>query len=231
MITDYTPENLKFRKVTNEVIKRLEGGYYHPNMMKKDPVKFKAYGKSGETMFGLDRHAGHSLFYSTPRLSSDVFENIKNIEGNKYQYKNEAARKFWQTIDAMNAKTKWAWNYIPDAQLADQLRNLASDIIYPNYVKLFNTYLTPEAREIVKNSAPLTFHLSYATWNGSGWFKKFAADINEAVAKGVKKESDLIKVAIFSRTKEGLKKGSTANPLIKQGGEKIATFINDIKFD
>ena len=56
------PDKDKFLKVTSEVIKRLEGGYFHPDMRTKNPDKFGAYHRSGETMYGLDRHAGHDLF-------------------------------------------------------------------------------------------------------------------------------------------------------------------------
>ena len=105
---------------------------------------------------------------------------------------------------------------------------LASKIIYPAFIRNFNAFLTPEARTIVLNSNALMFHFSYATWNGSGWFKKFASDINQAIAKGITDEKSLIKIAIDSRILEGLKKGSPPNKLIKQGGDKIATFIYKI---
>lgn len=232
MITEADkPEQFnKFKTVTDKVIQKMEGGYYHPNMMKKDPIRFKDYGFSGETMFGLDRHAGHDLFYSSKRLSSNVFDNLKNIEGGKYKYKSEAAQNFWNIIDNSAAKINWKWNSVPEPEKAQQLRFLASEIMFPKFVQNFNTFLSPEARNIILDSAPLMFNFSYATWNGPGWFKKFASDINEAVKKGITDEDKLIKVAIWSRTNEGLKKGSAANSLIKRGGEKIATFINDIKF-
>jgi hypothetical protein len=230
MITETNQdENFKnFLKITDLVIQKLEGGYFHPNMRTKDPEKFGAYHRSGETMFGLDRHAGHDLYYSDKRKSDDVLTNLKFIPS--YKYKNRDSAEFWGYIDNVGAKNNWKWNSKPTGETGNALRLLASKIIYPKFISNFNAFLTPEARSIVFNSPPLMFHFSYATWNGSGWFKKFASDINEAIKKGITDEKSLIKIAINSRTKEGLKKGSPANKLIKQGGDKIATFINTITF-
>jgi len=230
MITTYNDNDNfnNFLKITDLVIKKLEGGYFHPNMRTKNPDKFGSYHRSGETMYGLDRHAGHSLYYTDKRKSDDVLSNLKFIPS--YTYSNEAAKNFWSYIDKVDAKNNWKWNFKPEEPTATNLRILAAKIIYPQFIKNFNSFLNEKARSIVLNSAALLFHFSYATWNGSGWFKKFANDINEAVNKGITDENSLIKIAINSRTKEGLKKGSAANKLIKQGGEKIAKFINEINF-
>lgn len=230
MITDTNETDFfkKFLKITDLVIQKLEGGYFHPDMRVKDPVKFGSYHRSGETMFGLDRHAGHSLYYSDKRKSDDVLTNLKFIPN--YTFKNSDSANFWGYIDKVNARNNWNWNFKPKGETGENLRLLASKIIYPNFIKNFNTYLTPEARNLVLNIPALLFHFSYATWNGSGWFKKFASDINKAVKNGITDEKSLIKIAINSRTKEGLYSGTDPNKLIKQGGEKIATFINEINF-
>lgn len=228
--TSGEPDKDKFLKVTGEVINRLEGGYFHPDMRTKDPAKFGAYHRSGETMYGLDRHAGHGLFYNEKRLSDDVIENMKNIYGGRYTYKTPEAREFWKTIDLSQARSKWAWNSIPNEPIKSGLKTLASKIMYKPFLDYSKAYLSPQARNIVFSDPRLLFHFSYATWNGPGWFKKFASDINEAVKNGITDPNKLIQIAIFSRTKEGLKKSSDPNSLIKQGGEKIKTFINEIKF-
>ncbi|NBW37461.1 MAG: hypothetical protein EBR30_21080 [Cytophagia bacterium] len=224
------PDNEKFLKITGEVISRLEGGYFHPDMRTKQPDKFGAYHRSGETMYGLDRHAGHGLFYNEKRLSDDVIENMKNIYSGKYSYKTPQAREFWKTIDLSNARSKWAWNSIPPEPLKSGLKLVASKIMYKPFLDNANRYLTPQARNIVFNEPRLLFHFSYATWNGSGWFKKFASDINKAVNLGITNPDKLVKIAIASRTNEGLKEGSAPNSLIKQGGKKIEQFINEIRF-
>lgn len=209
-----------YDSIVKSVIDNLEGGYYHPNMMQKDPGKFSVYKRSGETMFGLDRFAGHDLFYSTPRISNDPVSDLENIESNKYQYKSNDAKEFWETIDSADAKDKWPWNY-RGGQYENRLEELAGKIMRPEFESLFGQYLSHPAQEIVKNDPRLMYHFVYATWNGAGWFKKFARDISQAVLGGTTDPAVLAKIAMDSRTKEGLTDNSSPNSIIAQGGKKI----------
>lgn len=45
--------------------------------------------------------------------------------------------------------------------------------------------------------------MTYATWNGPGYFKKFATDLAQAIKQG-KSDKELIDVAIQSRGKTNL---------------------------
>lgn len=186
----------KFNQVTKKVIDNLEGGYYHPDMKVKNPVKFAGMGTSGETMYGIDRRHGGTLNTS------------------------EAGKKFWSLIDKAGARDKWQWNYL-GGSLAPKLKELTGEIMYPHYQRLAKAYLSDKAKSVVEADDRLLFHFIYAGWNGEGWFRKFAADMNEAVNKGIKDADKLVKVAIRSRTEEGLEKGSAPNSLIRQGGLKI----------
>ena len=201
-----------FKTVTKQVIENLEGGYFHPNMRLKNPSKFALYDKSGETLFGLDRHAGHSLYYKGERKKSNVLANLPYIESNVYTYISPAAKEFWQTIDNSNAKINWVWNY-RGGNLENKLTDLAALIIYPQFTYLFKKYLSKKAQNIVENNDKILFHFIYATWNGSGWFKKFADIFNKAVEKNIN-ENELVNVALNSRL-------NSSNTLIKMGGEKI----------
>jgi hypothetical protein len=224
----------KFLPITKLVINKLEGGYFHPNMRTANPKVFGSYHRSGETMMGLDRHAGHGLYYSTPQKKGadgkkiDVLSNLKNIENGSYKYLNNDAKDFWTIIDNAKAKTNWKWNY-KGGPLEEKLTDLASKIMYPQFVKNFNLYLkNPKSKEIVENDPRLLFHLIYATWNGSGFFKKFATDIDNAVNKGITDANKLADISINSRTKEGLKAGSPPIALIVQGGNKIKEIFKTI---
>jgi hypothetical protein len=208
-----------FDYVTGVVIDKLEGGYFHPDMRTANPSKFGAYHRSGETMFGLDRHAGHSLYYSTPRKSSDVLSNLKYIYDGSYQYKTPDAKEFWTTIDKANARKNWKWLY-RGGDLSPKLKKLTGGIMLPHYTFLANKYLSQKSREIVESDPRLLFHFIYACWNGSGWFQKFATKFNNAVASGVVNKNSLVDVAVKSRTQSG-------NSLIAQGGRKIEAFIKD----
>ena len=218
----------KFKTVTKLVIDKLEGGYFHPNMRTANPKKFGAYHRSGETMFGLDRHAGHGLYYSTPRKSDDVLSNLKNIESGVYTYKSLEAKEFWTTIDTANAKNNWQWLY-RGGGLENKLKDLTAEIMLPSYEANAKNYLDVTAREIVEKDNRLLFHFIYASWNGSGWFKKFATDMNKAVSSGITDADKLSQVALDSRLKEGLRKGSLPNSLIAQGGNKIAKIFDSLK--
>ena len=210
-----------FDYVTGVVIDKLEGGYFHPDMRTNNPSKFGAYHRSGETMFGLDRHAGHSLYYSTKRKTDDVLKNLKYIYDGSYQYKSADAKEFWTTIDKANARKNWKWLY-KGGDLYPKLRKLAGGILLPQYNYLANKYLSEKSREIVESDPRLLFHFIYACWNGSGWFQNFASKFNKAVASGVTNKNALLDVAIKSRTQSG-------NSLIAQGGRKIDAFIHDFK--
>lgn len=215
-----------FNKLVVLVIDTVEGGYYHPAMLDDGRLKTAnpgAYATSGETMFGLDRSAGHDLFYSTPRPSNTVKEDVKLIESGAYHYKSDAAAAFWGAIDKANAKTNWKWNYL-GGDLNAPLKTLAAQLMKPYFDYLSGKYLGDYAKYVTAD-ARLTFHFAYACWNGPGWFKKFANDIRAAVDAGKKTSDELAAVALHSRLEEGLTPGSAPNALIKQGGEKIKSLF------
>jgi hypothetical protein len=183
-----------FNTAVNKVIDKFEGGYYHPDMVKDGRLKGASLGDSGETMMGMDRKHGSS-FAKTP-----------------------AGEKFWDLIDGEKARKNWKYNYM-GGSLEPQLRSLVSEMIKPEFDRLSNTYLDPEARKIVKNSPELTFHFIYATWNGPGWFQKFARKINDAVKNGEKNPDELVKIAIDSRKASG-------NSLIAKSGNIMSKVFN-----
>jgi hypothetical protein len=150
-------------------------------------------GKSGETMMGMDRKHGTGFAQTS------------------------AGKEFWKLIDDANAKNNWK-HYYMGGPLESRLRKLVVKMIQPEYERLSNSYLSKEAREIVNKSPNLMFHFIYSTWNGSGWFQKFAKKINEAVDKGVTKISDLESIAMKSRKESG-------NSIIASGGQKISKLL------
>jgi hypothetical protein len=68
----------------------------------------------------------------------------------------------------------------------------------------------------------LVFNFAYASWNGEGWFKRFADVLNDAVAKGERNKEKLVDLVVARRTE-------STNSLIAQGGRKIAQFIDSLK--
>jgi hypothetical protein len=179
--------------IVNTVIDNLEGGYYHPDMLADGRVHDSRFGNSGETMFGLDRLAG-------------------GIES-----KGPAGQEFWRLIDAQDARHKWKHEYMlkDNPELATKLRELTAEIMKPLFEQNTKNYLSPEAAAIISKSPALTFHFAYATWNGPGWFKRFAKPINAAVASGNTDPNSLLAIAMQDRA-------STGNSLITQGARKVA---------
>jgi hypothetical protein len=190
-------------------------------MYAANPGKFSVYGKSGETMFGLDRHAGHDLFYKTPRKTSSVTGNLKNIESGVYEYKSPEAKEFWKTVDSANAKNTWKWNYRGGSN-EDKLTVLASSIMYPEFMKLANKYLDDESKKIIFSDPRLLFHFVYATWNGSGFFKYYAQAFNKKV-----KESNNIDVLLADSLQQRL---SSQYSMIVQSGRKMLDLFSQKNF-
>lgn len=189
----------RWQIITEKVIELLEGGYFHPFMLNdsRRVTGMEVYTKSGETMFGLDRHAGHSLFYTNPRKSADVKTNLQYIP--LYTYKNETAKQFWQTIDQADAANSWQWNY-KGGSLNRKLTALAAEIMLAEYNRLSKIYLLPTARKIIDDSPELTFNFAYATWNGSGFFQYYANKVNQAIISGEQNPNALNKIILDARS-------------------------------
>ena len=158
------------------LVNNIEGGYYHPDMLKDGRVKDKRYKNSGETMFGIDRKAGAG-----------------------YRAGNPAAwDSFWGKIDAAGARSKWKWNYF-GGNLEYELKKLSLDIIMPWFQSFSKKYLTPQAIDVIIRDKRLIFHFLYGTWNGPWWFGEFARKMNERVKNGETDTEKLAQLAIADR--------------------------------
>jgi hypothetical protein len=167
-----------FGKIVGNVIDNLEGGYYHPDMLKDGRVKDGRYSASGETMMGIDREKGGTI-NTTP-------EGIK----------------FWNLIDLANARSEWKWLH-RGGQLEPQLRELTGKMIKPLYDKFSTKYLSGPALKIVNSNPKLLFNFAYSVWNGEGWFNKFAEEVNKAVSRGVTDPEELAALAVKNRINSG----------------------------
>lgn len=163
-----------FDKLVFKAIDTLEGGYYHPLMLKDGRVTDKRYETSGETMYGLDRLNGAQLA------------------------KYSGWSQFWSTIDKANARTLWKWNYM-GGTLASTLKSYVSSIMYAWYGYLSNKYLSPLSRSIVESDERILFNFIYACWNGQGFFKYYAGIINASTAKGITNKDILLQQIIDAR--------------------------------
>jgi len=191
--------DLDFETITDLTIKNLEGGYYSPKL------GIKGMGDSGETLFGMDRKHGVS-FTNSPQ-----------------------GKEFWRLVDEDKKKNPKRWKY--DYRLGDnpELKGKLIDLIVnkflkPDYESFSNTFFRelPIAKKIVNNDPRLKFHMSYAVWNGSGWFQTFANKLMDAIKnKGITNADDLAGVAIDSRINSG-------NKYIKAKADEIKTIFDGL---
>jgi len=197
-------KNMTFAQVTKEVVINLEGGYYHPNMLKDGRVKDQRYGSSGETMYGLDRKAGG------PEINSCA-----------------PCRQFWGTLDSIGASRSWKWNYMPGDPLQTTLLNLVVGIMEPLFNKSLNLYVPEkEIQAVIKSDGRLLFNFVYAQWNGPGWFKGWANQIRIAYKNGKTSAEDLLVLFVEKRVDNtGIIGNKSNNSLIAQGGRKIAKIV------
>ncbi len=199
--SNYSPisSSLDFRDAVETITNKLEGGYYHPIMREKNPGKFSWVGKSGETLFGMDRKTG---------------EQEKN---------SSAGVEFWRLIDAEDAKNKWKYNYMleDNPELKNRLFDLIAQIMEPQFIDSSNRYLSDEARNIVMSDPKLYFNFAYASYNGPGWFQKFAKKFNQKVEDGVTDLDTLRDYALQLRKESG-------NWIIASSGNKIEKIFDEM---
>jgi hypothetical protein len=203
-----------FESIGQFVIDNLEGGYYHPDMLKTGVIKDQRYASSGETMFGLDRLAGKGMAESS------------------------AGKVFWAEIDAnsgwnppsLGEKPKWKWNHMAK-ELGSGIRIKALDVIKPYFQQYMKSnFPTEELQNAIKNSKRLMIHFIYAVWNGPWWFQEFANDIKNYVAKNPNyTEEDLAQVVLDSRNNYRPNLSAASNSLMQQGGKTFQKIFSSIK--
>lgn len=165
----------KWDNVTKKVIDEFEGGYWNP----KCGHNTSGMGKSTETMFGLDRYNGN--IESTPEGK----EFFKLIDKEKTDL---GMKQFCK---------KWTWGY-RGGQLENRLKTLAAEIMKHHYDNNSKNYFSPELKKRVESNDRLLMHFSYASWNGPGFFQKFAKSLDDGIKSG-KSDEELVKQAISDR--------------------------------
>jgi hypothetical protein len=186
-----------FNTICKSIINNLEGGYYHPDMLKDGRIKDSRFDTSGETMFGIDRK----------NSASDIGVSSQGKE-------------FWNLIDQQNARKNWKHLYIPpDDPLKTKLLDLACAAIKTRYDAWSVRYFTNKTLlGLVNSNGKLKFNFIYACWNGEGFFKKWASDAESAYQQGITNADQLAILITQKRVNSSLS-------LIKQGGDKISKLL------
>lgn len=202
-----------FMEITKKVIANFEGGYWNGSTSKNESTSKLgicknhpkgSMGASTETMFGLDRYNGN--IESTPE-GKEFFEIIDN-------QKEELG------MDAFCKKWKWLYR---GGENEEELKELAAKIMKRSFDRNMSNFVKDqEVKDKIMKNKGLLVHMTYACWNGPGFFKKFANELTDAVKQG-KSDSELIDVAIKSRANTKLlNKDKVAAAIKNPDGMKTA---------
>ncbi|NBU82569.1 MAG: hypothetical protein EBS55_13075, partial [Flavobacteriaceae bacterium] len=202
-----------FMEVTKKVIANFEGGYWNGTTPKNESTSKLgicknhpkgSMGASTETMFGLDRYNGNI------ESSPEGKEFFKIIDDEKQKLGMDAFCK------------KWKWLY-RGGENEEKLKELAAKKMKNSFDRNMSNFVKDqEVKDKIMKNKGLLVHMTYACWNGPGFFKKFANELTDAVKQG-KSDSELIDVAINSRANTKLlNKDKVAAAIRNPDGMKTA---------
>lgn len=217
----------QFKTVFDFIIDNMESGYYHPDFMTtgrkvaytKDfygPKAFNVYKFSGETLYGLDRFAGHGMWYSTLVKGTTPQNDLKYVYGGVYKFKNKDAETFWTTLDKLDARHKWEYNYL-GGPYEKQLKELALKMMYQYFLTDVWAKLNEQSQKAVLSDNHLAANYLYTAWNGSGWVQKFSFIINDSIKNNIT-DTTIINKKLFDKRLAG-------NALTRRNGAKLQKLI------
>jgi hypothetical protein len=211
--SDNTTTDSDFKTITKKVIANFEGGYWNPFC----PHPTNRMGKSTETMFGLDRYNGNIESTDKGKEFFKIIDDEKIAAGAKSS--GEGKNMKWSNMD--NFCKKWKWLY-RGGDKKEKLEDLATEVMEKYFNKNMSTYIKdPKTREKIMGNKGLLVHMSYASWNGPGFFQKFGRKLEAAVRDG-KSDKELIDVATQSRLDTGLRQGKVIEAIKNPDGMKTA---------
>jgi len=165
----------------------VEGGYYHPiiGWTKFSAGDRKLYGSSGETMWGLDRYAGQT---EKNAKGAYFWAEIDKISGNGEYGRSGLARKTptrnWNIGQNPAKSGAWKWGYQPNTTKGSELLKAAIEYAKARYAEsLKANFGTGELAKIIESDNRLQFMYFRATWNGAGWYQKYANNLKKVFAK------------------------------------------------
>ena len=163
----------------NKILDQIEGGYFnydcgHPSVREEADT---------ETMFGIDRVAGKWDNTSEGKEFFDVIDDEKIKYGAKK--KGSGVKAVWSNMNKFCEK--WVWLY-KGGELNGILKDKACALMKKSMISNMSNF-TDNALNVLKSDKRIYFHFSYACWNGSGNFAKWAKEFNQEVEKTKDSES------------------------------------------
>jgi hypothetical protein len=105
---------------------------------------------------------------------------------------------------------------------------LASVIMYKWFQYLAKKYILVGSLDEIENDERLIIHFSYASWNGEGWFKKYATALNNAILKYTNNKEMIFNEA-FKERLYATNKWGIPNKTIRQQGQNMMNLFRRLK--
>jgi hypothetical protein len=199
------------------VVDYIEGGYYHPiHAYTKFNAKDRGvYGSSGETLWGMDRHAGQTegkelgkkfwkeldkiTGYGNSTGNGGTLMKLGNGSGALKKLKGAAAAQMVAYARATNTndydstrypKLNGAWNHgdVPKPGTAgyDTMYNAFVAMTTGNLMANLNAnFGSHPMKDLILSDSRMKLCWLRATWNGGGWFQKYAKNIKKVYDSGI----------------------------------------------
>jgi hypothetical protein len=191
------------------IVDNLEGGYYHPvhaydSSTKQLKSSFSVYKNSGETLYGIDRYAGNTEgLRQGPKNDTgvDFWNAVDAISGyGKYKtVSRDKPTKDWNISKYPKNDPKkevgWSWNYMPKKSDKgyDTLQKNLQKYITSQYDSFFKSHFgNHPVGKLVESDGRLKFMYYRATWNGVGFFQKYANNLKAKYDSGIRDINKLI---------------------------------------
>jgi len=212
----------------------IEGGYYYPGhaYSQFNESSRKLYGSSGETLWGIDRHAGQT---ENSSLGKKFWAAVDNLSGygsstGKTGYAKKTNTRSWDSGSYPTKSGAWKYNYMPSK------KDAGFDTMYNSFVEyasghchewLDKYFKDHPVKAMILGDARMKFMWFRATWNGPGWFSWYVnGKKGSAASTGLKwaydnvskNVDDLILWDLNNRLKFG-------NQLITHDVKKMAKLI------
>jgi hypothetical protein len=225
----------KFNYFADLIINNLEGGYYHPDFyingaktMKGGYIPAAAfktkkadYISSGETLFGLDRHAGWNMWYKSKRIKSDPRANLPYIYSSSSIFWDNDAKEFWTTLDKVDARHNWAHEY-QGGPLRPRLKELAIKMMYQYFLRSVWSKLDEKGKALVLKDNQLALNYIYSAWNGIAYSNYYNSIFNNEIAKNNFDSTDINNKILNARA-------NSKSPLIRDSATKIKRIYPKLK--
>jgi hypothetical protein len=192
----------------------IEGGYYYPGhaYSQFNERSRNLYGNSGETLWGIDRCAGQTentelgkkFWLAFDKVSghgdstgtlAPLVPNKQTKKAEPVTYAQSTRTKEWDPnkYPAKAIALKYGKSPLPSTPGYDIMYNAFVDLAIGNLKSLSErNFKGHPLRDLIFSDTRLKFCWLRSTWNGSGWFSKFATNLKKVYDSGVKDVDSLI---------------------------------------